>query len=105
MEHSDKEGLLAKYGLLAVFIMIGATTQVILSNQKKKLSTWENVGIFLSCSLVGGTWALYFDGNSKMLAITGMIAAIGYNLTKGILLMVKDPESLKQIIKDRINKI
>jgi len=105
MEQSDEKGLIAKYGLLAIFIMIGATTQVLLSNQKKRLNMWQNVAIFFSCCLVGGTWAIYFDGNTKMLAITGLVSAIGYNLTKGIMLMVKDPETLKEIIKERVSKL
>lgn len=105
MAHDDEKSIIAKYGLLAIFIMIGATTQVLLSNQKKRLNWWQNAAIFLSCCLVGGTWAIYYDGHTNMLALTGFVSAMGYNVTKAVLLMVKDPEILKQIIKDRANRL
>ena len=105
MEQSDEKGLFAKYGSLALFILLGATTQVLMSNQRKKLTFVQNLAIFLSCCLVGGTYAVYFYNNKSALALSGLVAAIGNHVTTAIILIAKDPNTFKEIIKDKISKL
>jgi len=68
-----------KYGLLVAFVTFGGVAQVLLSNQKEKLNFIQNLAIFFTCCLIGGSWGYYFVDNRTMLTMSGIVSLLGYH--------------------------
>ena len=96
------EGSKILRGFITILLIFGGSfTSVVLANQKRRLSKWANISIFCCGSIVGYT---YYAITKKTWYVdfTPCISIFGYQIIHGIGIILNDPKSFKEIVKEVI---
>lgn len=99
--------LATKWGFVAISVITGAITQVLIINSKEDLTLKQIAAIFFSGSIVGGSYGYWcvLGGYKVAACITGVITLTGYNITAWVIAASKDPAQVKAFFVDSIKRL